>query len=103
MTFCPRTSENWDFFTNVFISWFFSETFFPVTFLHRFVELYTLNYIKINYVSELGLWIKYRCLMFISNHDLGPTSRLPSSQFNVLHSFTFLCYRFIFCFDLLPL
>ena len=40
MTFYPRTSENWDVFTNVFISRFFSRNFFfPGTFLYRIIRL----------------------------------------------------------------
>ena len=32
-----RTSENWDFFPNFLFPGFSSETFFPVTFLHKIV------------------------------------------------------------------
>ena len=38
MTFCPRTSENWDFLPKFLIPGFFPETFFPVNFLQRLVD-----------------------------------------------------------------
>ena len=38
VTFCPRTSEDWDFLAKFLFPGYFSETFFPVTFLHRFIK-----------------------------------------------------------------
>ena len=35
VTFCPRNSENCDFFTEVLFPGFFQKLFFPATFLHK--------------------------------------------------------------------
>ena len=60
VTFCPRNSENCDFFTEVLFPGFFQKLFFPATFLHKLYVAGNYDYKEHDFrtvVSEVSCFV----------------------------------------------
>ena len=84
--------ENWDFFTNIFISRFFPETFFPLSFLNRFLNVYVFREIlgKIFWQNQRNWYYQGKFLQERPYRVVYKFLGLQSITWTTLRLFTFL-------------